>query len=83
MYQFNACCGRVVLQAALQRRFNRKSNRESWIRTSQFRRYQTKIFFRLIIFAYGRASGRKADYAEGYKAGYAKAMADAKAGQPA
>ena len=40
-------------------------------------------FFWLTIFAYGRVSGRKADYAEGYKAGYAKAMADAKAGRPA
>ena len=34
-------------------------------------------------FAYGRVSGRKADYAEGYKAGYAKAMVDAKAGHSA
>lgn len=44
---------------------------------------QEQIFRSASIFAYGRVSGRKADYAEGYKAGYAKAMADAKAGHPA
>ena len=38
---------------------------------------QERILQSASIFAYGRISGRKADYAEGYAAGYAKAKAEA------
>lgn len=37
---------------------------------------QERILNSASIFAYGRASGRKADYAEGFAAGYAKAMSE-------
>lgn len=38
---------------------------------------QERILQSASIFAYGRISGRKADYAEGFAAGYARAKAEA------
>lgn len=37
---------------------------------------QERILQSASIFAYGRISGRKVDYAEGFAAGYAKAESD-------